>query len=117
MENILQSLAGKGESELIGIIQSLLQKFGDDANDVVTQILGERSGSAVQIASKSDDTTEEKKDEKKPVNKGTSVKSSVGVNPIAQYKAEKKDKNKKEFDMLRYLSAPGTMLLFISALD
>ena len=90
MENVLLSLAERKKPELIEIIQSLLIKFGDDATDVVARIMEKIDGG--------DLTNEEK-----PVNKGTSVRSSgsTGVNPIAQYKAEKKEKNKKEFDMER----------------
>lgn len=92
MEDVLLSLESTGQPELLKIVQALLQKFGNDALDVVTPLLPKENAMDLEKAVK-------------PINKGTSVKTNTPatINPIAQYKAEKKEKNKKEFDMTRWI--------------
>ena len=88
MESLLQSIEVTGQIELVKIIQELLKRFGNDATELVTQLL--EKGTVI---------------EKVKINTGTSVKTATPattINDAKLGKVEKKEKNKKDFDMSRY---------------
>ena len=82
-EELLESL---GRSKLIEIVQALLAKFGDDASEIIS--LHTKKMEQVEVV----DQTHQL------------VKSKGSSSSIAQFKTEKKEKNKKDFDMTRYSS-------------
>ena len=89
IEHLMKSIEVMGQVELVKIIQALIDRFGNDAVELVDQLTS--NGITKEVLK---------------VNKGTSVKTIAStpstVNSIALYKAEKKEKNKKDFDMSRY---------------
>ena len=88
MESLLQSIEVTGQIELVKIIQELLKRFGNDATELVTQLL--EKGTVI---------------EKVKINTGTSVKPATPattINDAKLGKVNKKEKNKKDFDMSRY---------------
>lgn len=75
---------------LIGIVEALLQKYGSDAVEIATQ-LAQQSG-----RDQSNPPAIECRADKTVHNQGSSKATAV-----AKFKAEKKEKNKKDFDMTR----------------
>ena len=82
-EELLESL---DRLKLIEIVQAFLAKFGDDANEIVS--LHTKNIEQVEAVSQAHQL----------------VKSNGSSSNIAQFKTEKKEKNKKDFDMTRYSS-------------
>ena len=73
---------------LIEIVEALLQKYGSDAVELAAQIAQKSEGDqSLAIESRVD----------KPVSNQGSSKATA----VAKFKAEKKEKNKKDFDMTR----------------
>jgi hypothetical protein len=77
---------------LVGIVEALLQKYGSDAVELATQLAQKSVPDQLNPA-----VIECQAD--KPVHNHGSSKATA----VAKFKAEKKEKNKKDFDMTRYL--------------
>jgi hypothetical protein len=75
---------------LVGIVEALLQKYGSDAVELATQ-LAQKS-----VPDQSNPAAIECQADKPVHNQGSSKATAV-----AKFKAEKKEKNKKDFDMTR----------------
>lgn len=87
MEQLLKSLE---KQELIEIVEALLQKYGSDAVAVATQLAQKSKGDQSDLSA-----IECHLD--KPVHNQGSSKATA----VSKFKAEKKEKNKKDFDMSR----------------
>ena len=73
---------------LIEIVEALMQKYGSDAVELAAQIAQKSEGDqSLAIETRVD----------KPV----STQGSSKATAVAKFKAEKKEKNKKDFDMTR----------------
>jgi hypothetical protein len=75
---------------LVGIVEALLQKYGSDAVELATQ-LAQKS-----VPDQSNPAAIKCQADKPVHNQGSSKATAV-----AKFKAEKKEKNKKDFDMTR----------------
>ena len=104
MESLLQSIEVTGQIELVKIIQELLIRFGNDATELVTQMLEKGTAiEAVKINTLSSVKTATGSSVK--IATGSSVKTAPlpsTINHAALCKIEKKEKSKKDFDMSRY---------------
>jgi hypothetical protein len=87
-----QLLDPLNKSELSDIVAILVEKFGNDATEAVNSYIKHRQGGSIKAVE---------------VDHQSSVSSSRNgsSNAIAKFKAEKKLKNTKNFDMTRYLTS------------
>lgn len=85
--------------KLIEILEALLVKFGDDASEIIS--LHTKGTEQIKAQGQSHQL----------------VKSKGSSSSIAQFKTEKKEKNKKDFDMTRYSSETIKLKCFRATFD